>query len=172
MQPKILSRCAMFTALLCICSWLSIPIPNGTVSLQTFALFLTLGLLGGKYGSLVCLTYLLLGSVGIPVFTGFRGGIGILLGTTGGYLWGFLAASLVYWVITAKFGGKFKPIAMVSGLLACYALGTLWFSLVYTGGDRSIWLIIGNCVVPYLIPDGIKLVLAHVLTKKLKRILK
>lgn len=172
MQPKMLARCGIFTALMCICSWLSMPIPNGTVSLQTFALFLTLGLLGGKYGSLVCLVYLLLGSVGIPVFTGFQGGIGILLGTTGGYLWGFLGACLIYWCITTKLGDKSKLFAMILGLFLCYASGTIWFSLVYTGGDRSLWLIFGTCVVPYLIPDGIKLALALVLAKKLKRILK
>ena len=66
MQSKLLARCALFAALMCLCAWISLPFGESPITLQTFALFLTLELLGGKYGSLVCLIYLLLGSVGLP----------------------------------------------------------------------------------------------------------
>ena len=124
MQSKDLSRCALLAALMCLCAWISLPLGQNPITLQTFALFLTLELLGGKYGSLVCLTYLLLGGVGLPVFSGFRGGFGMLLGSTGGYLWGFLLCALAYWLITTLLGARFHILACLVGLLLCYALGT------------------------------------------------
>lgn len=169
MQSKILARCALFAALMCLCAWISIPLGSNPITLQTFALFLTLELLGGKYGSLVCLTYLLLGGVGLPVFSGFRGGFGMLLGSTGGYLWGFLLCALAYWLITGIFG--FRTLACLVGLLLCYAMGTLWFYLVYlrVGSPLGIGFVLLKCVVPFILPDFLKLFLALTLAKKLKR---
>ena len=85
-----MTLCALFGALIALCSWLCVPIGDIAFTMQTFAVFLTLGLLGGKWGTVTILVYLLLGAVGMPVFTAFRGGIGVLAGVTGGYLWGFL----------------------------------------------------------------------------------
>lgn len=80
---------AVFAVLMAICSWISIPtvVP---FTLQTFGVFLAIGVLGGKRGSLAVLVYILLGAIGVPVFAGFTGGIGILLRNTGGYIVGFL----------------------------------------------------------------------------------
>ena len=75
-------------------------------TMQTFAVFLALGLLGGRRGTYAVLVYLLLGMIGIPVFSGFRGGPGVLLGTTGGYILGFLGSALVYWLMTARLGTR------------------------------------------------------------------
>ena len=85
---------AIFTALMAVCSWISIPtaIP---FTLQTMAVFLAVGLLGGKRGTLAVTAYVLLGAVGAPVFANFSGGIGILLGQTGGYILGFIGSALV-----------------------------------------------------------------------------
>ena len=164
-----MARCALFTALLCVCSWIAIPLPPISLTLQTFGIFLALGLLGGKWGSTACLTWLLLGAAGLPVFSGFRGGLGMLLGTTGGYLWGFLAACLFYWIFTALFGEKARLFAMILGLLCCYACGTLWYSFGYLNGTLSILPALAQCVFPYLIPDAVKLFLAHRLTLRLQR---
>ena len=123
---------------------------------------LALGLLGGKRGIISILCYLLLGAVGLPVFSGFRGGIGTILGPTGGYLWGFLATGLIYWVLE-KWN---RPVAMMAGLAACYGCGTIWY-MHYTGGALAAVLM--QAVVPYLIPDGLKLVLALRLTRRLER---
>ena len=145
-----------------ICAWISVPVLDIAFTLQTFAVFLTLGLLGGKRGSGALLIYLLLGAAGMPVFSGFRGGIGMLAGVTGGYLWGFLASGLTYWALE-RFG---KLPAMIAGLAVCYLCGSLWFYL-YAGG--GLWLIILRCVVPYLIPDAVKLTLAYILSRRLSR---
>ncbi len=158
--------CSLFAALTALCAWISLPVGEIAFTLQTLAVFLSLGILGGKWGSVSILIYLSLGAVGLPVFTGFRGGIGVLLGVTGGYLWGFLLSGLVYW----GFEKLCKPIAMVLGLFACYFCGCLWFS-VYSGG-AGFWSAVLSCVVPYLVPDGIKLYFAWQLSRRLKKHLK
>ena len=83
-------------ALIAVCSWISVPSPV-PFTLQTFAVFSAVGILGGRRGTIAVLVYLLLGAVGLPVFAGFRGGVGVLLGTTGGYIAGFLLAALLMW---------------------------------------------------------------------------
>ena len=145
-----------------ICAWISVPVFDIAFTLQTLAVFLTLGLLGGKRGSAAILIYLLLGAAGMPVFSGFRGGIGVLAGVTGGYLWGFLFSGLTYWVLE-RFG---KLPAMIAGQIACYVCGSAWFYL-YAGG--GLWLIFLRCVIPYLIPDALKLALSCFLTRRLSR---
>ena len=154
--------CALFSSLMAICAWISVPVFDIAFTLQTFAVFLTLGLLGGKTGSAAILIYLLLGAVGMPVFSGFRGGFGMLAGVTGGYLWGFLLSGLLYWALE-RFG---RLPAMIAGQLACYLCGSAWFYL-YAGG--GLWVILLRCVFPYLIPDALKLALAYILARRLSR---
>ena len=87
---------AIFAVLMAICSWISIPM-TVPFTLQTFGVFMAVGVLGGKKGTLAVLIYILLGAIGVPVFAGFSGGIGILLNTTGGYIVGFFFSALVMW---------------------------------------------------------------------------
>ena len=112
---------ALFAALLAVCAWISIPAGDVAFTLQTFGVFLTLLLLGGKRGTVSISVYLLLGAVGLPVFSGFRGGIGTLLGVTGGYMVGFLFTCLVYWLITSVAGSskKIQLTALLAGLAVC-----------------------------------------------------
>ena len=93
----------IFAALIAICSWISIP-TTVPFTLQTMGVFTAVGLLGGKRGSLAVLVYILLGLVGLPVFAGFSGGVGVLFGTTGGYIIGFLASALLMWGIETVCG--------------------------------------------------------------------
>ena len=155
-------RSAFFAAAMAVCAWVALPISDIGFTMQTFGVFLALGLLGGKWGTVSIGLYLLTGLVGLPVFSGFRGGPGVLLGVTGGYLWGFLVSGFVYWAL-ARFG---KLPAMIVGLLACYACGSLWF-LWYSGG--GLVFVIMRCVLPYLIPDGVKIFLAWSLSRRLSR---
>jgi biotin transport system substrate-specific component len=78
--------CSLFAALIAVFAWISIPVSDVAFTLQTLGIFLAFGLLGGKRGSAAVILYLLLGAAGMPVFSGFRGGIGVLLGVTGGFL--------------------------------------------------------------------------------------
>ena len=162
MKLQIMTRCALLTAVMALCAWLAVPVGGTAVTMQTFGLFLTLFLLGGKWGSLVCLLYLMLGAVGLPVFTGFQGGLGALLGPTGGYLWGFLAAALVYWLLEKRLSPVF---VMILSMIACYACGSAWYYFAWS--DGGLWLIIVKCVLPYLIPDAVKLALALFCAKRI-----
>ena len=151
-------------------------IPVYGANYVNFAMFMALTVLGGRRGLYTMLVYLLLGAVGIPVFSGFRGGIGVLLDTTGGYIIGFVAAALLYWLVTAKCGDSLPVViaACVLGLAVCYAFGTAWFLVVYARNVDPIGLMtaLGWCVFPYIIPDLAKLALAVILSRRVKKFLK
>ena len=171
MKAKHMALCGLFSAILTVCAWISIPVGDLVITLQTLGIFLTLGLLGGKRGTVSIFVYLILGVIGAPVFSGFRGGLGALLGTTGGYIFGFMLTALIYWLITSLKDTPFTQlIAMVLGLLLCYGCGSWWYLTRYlTSGEMTLGIVLLKCVVPYLIPDAIKLTLAWILTGKLKR---
>ena len=156
---------SLFAALLAVCAWICIPVGDIAVTLQTFGVALALLLLGGKCGTVSIGIFLLLGAVGLPVFSGFRGGIGALAGVTGGFLWGFLASGLVYWGFE-RFG---KIPAILAAIITCYGCGCFWFCL-YSGG--GLVLVLLRCVVPFLIPDAAKLWLAFSLSKRLNKVIK
>ena len=157
-----LVRCGCCAALMAVCAWLAVPVGDSSFTMQTFGLFLTLLLLGGGKGTAACIVYLLLGAVGLPVFSGFQGGPGVLLGPTGGYLWGFLVLCLCYWALKKPLG---ELVAMILGLLLCYVCGTVWFYVAYGG---NFWAVLLKCVVPYLLPDAIKLLLALTIRKRIR----
>lgn len=173
-RTKDLCYMALMAVLIAVCSWISIQtvVP---FTLQTFAVFCALELLGGARGTIAVAVYLLLGAVGVPVFAGFTGGLGILLGSTGGYLLGFLLTGLVYWLFE-RLGHSLwlRVAALLLGLALCYAFGTLWFIEVYSraNGALSVMTALGWCVLPFLVPDGLKLVLALLLSARLKPLLK
>ena len=125
--------CSLFSAIIAICSWLTIPaaVP---FTLQTFAIFAALLVLGGKWGTASICVYILLGAVGLPVFSGFKGGIGVLIGVTGGYILGFILSGLVFWIMEHLLGNSLltKISAMILGLIICYTAGTAWFVITYT----------------------------------------
>lgn len=166
---------AVFAVLIAICSWISVP-ATVPFTLQTFGVFLAVGVLGGKRGSLAVLVYLLLGIVGLPVFAGFAGGIGVVLGSTGGYIIGFLFSALVMWAMERLLGKKtwVLGLSMVLGLVVCYAFGTAWFMAVYanTTGAIGLGTALGWCVIPFILPDLLKIALALVTCKRLAAAIK
>ena len=166
---------AIGAALIAICSWISIPtaVP---FTLQTFAVFFVLLALGGERGTIATLVYILLGAIGVPVFAGFSGGIGVLFGNTGGYIIGFLFTGFIY-ILFTKFFKKnivIKIVALVIGLAVCYAFGTAWFMHVYmrTSGEVGLITVLGWCVFPFIIPDLLKLALAVVISKRIEPVIK
>lgn len=165
---------AIFAVLMAVCSWISIP-TTVPFTLQTFGLFLTVGVLGGKRGTVSILIFLLLGAVGIPVFSGFTGGLGILFSTTGGYLIGFLFSGLTMWALEKLLGRKTWALAfaMVLAMVIYFAFGTVWFMIVYAKNVGAIGLtaVLGWCVLPFVIPDILKMILALMLSGRLRRII-
>ena len=172
MDAAMIAVCA---AVMAVCSWISIPaaVP---FTMQTFAVFLSVGLLGGRNGTLSVLVYLLIGAAGLPVFSGFTGGIGHLLGPTGGYMIGFVFTALLMWLMERLMGRSQKTLvlSMIAGLLVCYAFGTVWFMILYTRDSGSIGIMTALtwCVFPYIIPDALKILLASVLTRRLRPLIK
>ncbi len=173
MKTKDITLISAFIALIAVCSWISvIGLTPVQFTMQTFAVFLAAGLLGGKKASVSVLLYILLGLVGAPVFSGFRGGISVLFDRTGGYILGFLAIPLAVWLFERLFDNRKWAIVvgMVLGLLICYAFGTLFFLRIYAqqGSSITVGAVLTICVFPFLIPDALKLLLAVTLTAALK----
>lgn len=173
MDTRDITMIAVCTAMMVICSWISIP-ATVPFTMQTFGVFLCVGLLGGRRGTLAVSVYLLLGAVGLPVFSGFTGGVGHLFGATGGYIIGFLFSALVMWLIEHLLGRNLRTLvlSMIAGLITCYAFGTAWFMVVYAKDSGSVGLMtaLGWCVFPYVIPDAVKIGLATVITRRVRQI--
>ena len=166
---------AVGAALLAVCAWISIPL-TVPFTMQTFGVFFVLSALGGKRGTCSILVYILLGAIGVPVFAQFSSGLGILLGNTGGYILGFLLTGAIYIVMTKLLGEKLpvRIAALVLGLAFCYAFGTAWFMYLYTKANGAVTLgtVLSWCVIPFVIPDLVKLALAVVISLRLKPVIK
>lgn len=166
---------AVFAVIIALSSWISIPM-TVPFTMQTFGVFCALGLLGGKRGTISICIYVLLGLIGVPVFAGFASGAGVLFGTTGGYIIGFILSGLIFWLITHFFGKKTYVIvmAMLIGLIVCYAFGTAWFMMVYAKNTGAVGIAtaLGWCVLPFIIPDILKIALAIVITKTVPKYVK
>lgn len=166
---------ALFAVLMAVCAWVTVPMVV-PFTLQTFAVFAALAALGGRRGLYAVAVYLLMGLVGLPVFSNFQGGPGVLLGTTGGYIVGFLVSALVYWMVTACLGESMPAVLLgcVLGLAVCYAFGTVWFMVAYarTTGPVGLTAALGWCVIPFIVPDLVKLGLAVTLAGRVKKYLK
>lgn len=176
-----ITAAALFVALLAVCSWISIPLPGTGVpiNLATFAVILAGLMLGEKNGPVAVFIFLLLGAVGLPVFHSFTGGIGILVGPTGGFLVGYLALAFAAGLCRPKNkedGLKaYKYIAFaVVGELALYALGTLWYMHVALGGISTAKLAAAlfACVIPFIPGDAAKIAVAYIVNNRLSKALK
>jgi len=168
---------AVCVALTAVCAWITVPMPEPFVqfTLQTFAVFFTVLLLGEGKSSLAILAYVLLGLIGVPVFSKFQATAAIV-GTTGGYIVGFFFIPLSSFLFRKLFKGNIFAVmaGLFVGLFICYAFGTAWFMILYSRkvgaiglGSALMW-----CVVPYILPDGLKLAAAVLIAPKLKKILK
>ena len=174
-KTKDMAYIALCAVLLAVCSWISIPF-TVPFTLQTFAVFCTLLILGGKRGTIAVAVYILMAAVGLPVLSGFRGGAGALLGTTGGYILGFILTGLIYWLSEKVLADSpvIRIAALVCGLAVCYAFGTVWFMYVYARntGPVALGTALSWCVIPFIIPDLAKLLLAVVISGRVKKLIR
>ena len=159
---------ALMTAITCVLGPLSIPLPFSPVpiSLTNFAIFLAIFILGMKNGTISFIIYLLLGAVGVPVFSSFRGGLQVLAGPTGGYLIGFIFLALIMGFALDHFDRKLVPtiIGMIIGMVVCYAFGTVWLAKLLSLSFKE-GLMMG--VIPYLPGDAAKIIIAAIVGPKL-----
>lgn len=159
---------ALMTAVTCVLGPLSIPLPFSPVpiSLTNFAIFLAIFVLGMENGTISFIIYLLLGAVGVPVFSSFRGGLQVLAGPTGGYLIGFIFLALIMGFALDHFDRKLVPtiIGMIIGMVVCYAFGTVWLAKLLSLSFKE-GLMMG--VIPYLAGDVAKIIIAAIVGPKL-----
>ena len=160
---------ALMTAVLCILAPISIPvfISPGPISLGVLAIYLTAYVLSPLDATISVIIFILLGTFGLPVFSGYSGGLSKLVGPTGGYIIGFLFTVYISSLfIHMKKGIIFDVIGMITGLALCYILGTIWFSYQQGKGFIASLLL---CVVPFLIGDAIKIIVAVILGTQLNK---
>lgn len=169
--------CALFAALIGASAWIP-PIPVGVISItfQTLAIYLTAGFLPLRWSFAATLLYLTLGAIGFPLFSGGQGGVGVLFGATGGYLIGFLSIPLTVGICKRFFGGKPWKLAlsMGAGTLICYLAGSVRYYLQFTAqsGAISFGGVLTLCVLPFLLPDLLKILLAVTIVCRLRKQLK
>lgn len=160
---------ALMTAVLCILAPISIPvfISPVPISLGVLAIYLTAYVLSPVDATISVIIFILLGTFGLPVFSGYSGGLSKLVGPTGGYIIGFLFTVYISSLfIHMKKGIIFDVIGMITGLALCYILGTIWFSYQQGKGFIASLLL---CVVPFLIGDAIKIIVAVILGTQLNK---
>lgn len=171
MNTKLLARAGILAAFICVLAPWSIPVGPVPVTLATFAVCLTAAVAGKRIGTLAVAIYLLIGCMGMPVFSGFSGGVQKLAGVTGGYLAGYLPMAFIIGAAADRFGERKRvyPLAMAAGTLVMYTLGTLWFMAVSGNGVSSS---IAICVLPFIPGDAAKIALASMTAQPLRRALK
>lgn len=159
---------AIMAAVICVFAPFSIPLGAVPLSLATFAVYLAASLLGKAKSCAAVAVYILIGLVGVPVFSGFMGGFAVLSGVTGGYIIGYLPCAFLTALFTESFGGRLWAMAtgMALGTITLYAVGTAWF-MVFTGSELIAAL--SACVLPFLIGDIIKIAAACALALPLRK---
>jgi len=163
----------LFVVLISVCAWIVVPyvVP---FTMQTFAVFFAFSYLGGLRGSIAVFGYLVLGLIGIPVFAGGTCGIGVILGQTGGYMIGWVVSGIIIWIFEKPLKNSLKGqvALMLVGLLVCYIIGTTWFVFAYARQVKEIgwWTATVWCVLPFIVPDVIKILLATTLSRRIKKL--
>ena len=171
MKTRDMTLTAVMTALICIAGPVSLFIGPIPLSLATFAVYMAGAVLGSKRGAAAVAVYLLIGIIGIPVFSGFSGGFQKLAGPTGGYLAGYLPCAFLTGIGTEKAdaagqGGWIRPAMMAAGTALLYLMGTVWF-MIQSGNGLGASLSL--CVLPFLPGDAVKILAATLLTAPVRR---
>ena len=161
---------AVFAAVLCALAPLAIPVGPVPISLATFVIYLSAAILNWKFGTLSVIVYVALGLVGLPVFSGFEGGIHKLVGPTGGFIVGYIVMALVIGLIVTRNPRKrwIYPAAMAVGTIMLYVCGLAWFT--YSTGS-TLGASLMACVIPFLPGDVVKIILASVISPRLRKII-
>ncbi len=162
----------IFAAVIAVCSWIQIPLVV-PITLQTLGICVAAGLLGFKKGVITVVVYELIGFIGVPVFSNFGAGPGVLLGVTGGYIIGFIFTAAIVGGAVSLFGKKLPVyiLSMILGVFVCYVFGTAWF-MIWSSNNGSPATLSGalmSCVVPFIVPDLVKIALASFLCVKLSK---
>jgi biotin transport system substrate-specific component len=175
---------AISAALITVCSWISIPLGPVPFTLQTMGILAVMLTCGGRRGTIAILVYLAMGACGLPVFAGFKGGIASLAGPTGGFLIGFIIAALVFWLLEKLIFGKLMNSTVKTWIfgalnslvfeIVLYTVGVIWFMTVYEAqtGPVGFVTVMTMCVIPFIIPDAVKLIAAVLIGERAGKLVK
>lgn len=159
--------CALFAGIIAIMAQIKIELTIVPITMQTLGIYLMATVLKPKYAFLSALVYILMGAIGLPVFTGFTGGIGVLVGPTGGYIFSFpLVAYAISFCLTNTTTTICKWLGMILGTVICYTIGTAWF--MYSS-QNGLWVSLTWCVFPFLMGDAIKIIAATLFSNRIKQ---
>ncbi len=164
-----LTLTALFAAVMCVLSLISIPIGAVPLTLQLLGVYLALYVGAGASGILSVLVYIALGALGLPVFSGFGGGVARLFDATGGFIWGFLVLALVYTALSRLLGSRpaARATATAVSLMSLYLCGALWYATAYLGGISELGAALLVTVLPFVLPDILKICVAWLLADRL-----
>ncbi|MBQ7128981.1 MAG: biotin transporter BioY [Clostridia bacterium] len=178
-ETKNMVLCAIFAAICCVCSIITIPTGIVPVTLGTFGVMVTALNLGGKRGEISTAIFIVLGIIGIPVFSGINGGIGVIAGPTGGYIYSFLLMVPIIGLMSKKLNKSIKTISIaflgcLLAILVCYAVGTAHFMIVMStkGNAEGLFSALTMCVFPFIPFDILKAIIAILIAIRLKPICK
>jgi len=168
LTTKDMAETAVMAALLCVLGPFSIPLGPVPLSLATLGVMLSVYILGTGKGTIACLIYLVMGAIGLPVFSGFSGGFAKIAGPTGGYLIGYIFLALIAGCFIQRFNDKIwmQFLGMCLGTAVLYAIGTVWLARV-TGMSFSEALAAG--VIPFVAGDLVKIVVSIFLGRAVKK---
>lgn len=175
MKAQRIALTGILAAIICLLAPLSIPTGAIPISLATFAIYIIACTVKAKNSVSAVIIYILLGAIGLPVFSSFRGGVHVIAGVTGGYIIGYIPCTIIISFLTEKFESKkwIYPASMVLGTLICYLIGTLWYMWQAKNGFTAALAV---CVVPFIVGDIIKISAASAigitLRKRLNRFTK
>ena len=165
-----LTLTALMTALICIAAPISIPIPFSPVpaSMTTFVIFLAVYILGTRQGTVSCIVYIIIGAIGLPVFSNFTGGVSKLFGPTGGYLFGYIFMALIsgWFMKKGSYNKIFCLTGMSLGMAVCYLIGTLWLKYQMNADIKTAFI---SGVAPFIIGDMFKMILVVMIAPKIKK---
>lgn len=171
-------------ALITVCSWISIPFGPVPFTLQTLAILAVMLTCGGRRGTIAILVYLAMGLCGVPVFAGFKGGVASFAGPTGGFLIGFIFAALLYWLLEKLIFKRLMTGTIktwIFGVLnsflfevVMYFIGVIWFMTVYAAqtGPVGLATVMSWCVIPFIIPDVVKLIAAVITGERARKLVR
>ena len=170
-KTRFIAETALSCAFIIICSFISVPMGAVPITLQTLAVTCISGIFGLKTGILSVLLYIFSGALGLPVFHAGQSDFGILLGPTGGYIIGFIGIAALAGLHTKNDSVHLFILHSVIGHLICYAVGSVWFAVF---SENSIGLLGGvvSCVVPFIIPDAVKIIISTLIVKRLRPVIR
>ena len=159
--------CALLCAVISVSSQIIIPIGVVPISLATLSVMICGGVLGTKYGITATILYILIGAIGVPVFSGLRGGISFLFGPTGGYIIGYLfIAGLSGVAFSKRRKAALNVMILCLSNIICYIVGTFWYILIT---KTELFVAISVCVLPFIVGDVVKIAIAYSVIVRIKK---